>query len=359
MRLCGVNFGGYLSQVKEFTGEHLDSFITARDVEQVKKWGFNAVRLPVDYFLFEDDDKPFTYREDRVAYIDKMLDWTAANGLWTILDLHIAPGHSFAEQDRSRNDIWDKKARNRKRFLAIWDYFAGRYGKRGDIMYEVLNEPVAPDNAKWLSLAEDAIAVIRGRDTDHYIVVESNLWGQSDTFRGMKKFKDDKIMYSFHSYDPILVTHQMAEWVPFVRNDIYRKYVKYPGKPEGLHDLIKKVEEVDGDFATFLKNQDRDYNAVGMEKVMEPVLRFMEKHGVPVLCGEFGCIAKADPQTRKNWTRDIMGILKKYGISFTYWNYKDKDFGLVDHTDKYKDNPNYANPEREDTGVLKALQDGM
>ncbi|HEX3019132.1 MAG TPA: hypothetical protein VHP36_02475 [Chitinispirillaceae bacterium] len=61
-RLRGVNFGGWLSQIdaikekdpQSFPGidAHMETFITKEDFLQVKKWGFNHVRIPVDYFLF-------------------------------------------------------------------------------------------------------------------------------------------------------------------------------------------------------------------------------------------------------------------------------------------------------------------
>jgi hypothetical protein len=89
---------------------------------------------------------------------------------------------------------------------------------------------------------------------------------------------------------------------------------------------------------------------------MTPVLAFKEKFNVPILCGEFGCIAKADPQTRVNWTNDVVSLFKKHGISYTYWSYKNMDFGLYDFTEKYADNPNYANEERLDRGILSALR---
>ena len=78
----------------------------------------------------------------------------------------------------------------------------------------------------------------------------------------------------------------------------------------------------------------------------------------PILCGSFGCITSADPQVITNWTNDVVSLFKQYGISYTYWNYKNLDFGLDYFTQKYPGNPNYANAERLDEGILAALQSG-
>ncbi|HDT15169.1 MAG TPA: glycoside hydrolase family 5 protein [Firmicutes bacterium] len=361
MYLAGVNIGGHFSQIEANTQvikDPFDNFITEEDIRKIKEWGFNCVRFPVDYSFFTLEDGSFD--EERMKKTDRIIDFCSDAGLYVIFDLHKAPGHSFAFKERDENDIWDKKSANRKKFIDIWDMLSKRYKNRDKILYEILNEPVAPEDNMWYELADEAIAAIRENDTEHFIVVESNLWGQSSRFVNMKKYDDEKILYSFHFYDPIVVTHQMAEWTSFYKYDIYRKKTFYPGRPEGLDDSVRaKVEKLDNHFATWLDGQDKEWNIDELEKVMKPVLDFKNRHNVPVLCGEFGCVAHGDPQTRINWTRDFMALCAKHGISFTYWNYKNLDFGIYDFTEKYADNPNYQNDERLDKGVLGELQNGI
>lgn len=125
--LSGVNLGGFYSQVKNdtFSDEHLDTFVTEKDIKQIKAWGFNSVRLPVDHFFFEI--APYKYDESRLARIDKTINMCDKNGLTVILDLHKAPGHSFAFKERDKNDIWSRETESHKRFTAIWKMFAERY----------------------------------------------------------------------------------------------------------------------------------------------------------------------------------------------------------------------------------------
>jgi aryl-phospho-beta-D-glucosidase BglC (GH1 family) len=353
MFLQGLNIGGYLSQA-EFSNEHVKGFFTEEDMKRIEGWGFNVVRLPVDYFFFEDDNNPYSYIEDRMRQIDRVLSWAQKSDVALILDLHKAPGHSFDPRERGSNDIWDNRSVHRNRFLKAWDMLSKRYRKFNKIIYEVMNEPVAPKDAFWLELAEDTIKTIRANDKEHFIVVESNLWGRAATFKNMRKFADSNVVYSFHYYEPILITHQFAEWIPFY--DLYRKHEKYPGKIEGLKDLKDRVAQKDKEFAGFLDYQEGEWNKEALERAMTPVLAFKEKFNVPILCGEFGCVAKADPQTRVNWTNDVVSLFKKHGISYTYWSYKNMDFGLYDFTEKYADNPNYANEERLDRGILSSLR---
>ena len=49
----GINLGGWFSQC-EHTSEHYDTFICRDDIRRISEWGFDHLRLPVDYDLVED-----------------------------------------------------------------------------------------------------------------------------------------------------------------------------------------------------------------------------------------------------------------------------------------------------------------
>ena len=50
---------------------------------------------------------------------------------------------------------------------------------------------------------------------------------------------------------------------------------------------------------------------------------------MPVTCNEFGVYRKAaNPQDRAAWISDVRGVLEKYGIGWTMWDYSG-GFGVV------------------------------
>ena len=51
---------------------HRDEFITERDFEEIAFMGFNAVRIPVPFFLFEDLG-PYVHCYE---YLDKAFNWS-------------------------------------------------------------------------------------------------------------------------------------------------------------------------------------------------------------------------------------------------------------------------------------------
>ena len=54
-----------------------------------------------------------------------------------------------------------------------------------------------------------------------------------------------------------------------------------------------------------------------------------EKYDIPLYCGEYGVIDLADNVSKINWASDICAVFDKYGIGRAYWNYKEKDYGIV------------------------------
>jgi len=99
----GVNLGGWFSQIdavqeKDPSGfpgeaEHVATFLGLDDFRQVRSWGFDHVRLPVDWQnLFDASVRP---REEMLASLDLAMEGILAQGLQVILDLHKCPGHDF------------------------------------------------------------------------------------------------------------------------------------------------------------------------------------------------------------------------------------------------------------------------
>ena len=88
----GINLGGFLSQC-EYKEEHYKEFITEDDIKKIAAAGFDHVRLPVDYNIFENEDG--SENTAWIEYVTKTVEWAEHDGLSIILDLHKAPGYDF------------------------------------------------------------------------------------------------------------------------------------------------------------------------------------------------------------------------------------------------------------------------
>jgi hypothetical protein len=82
---------------------------------QIKGWGMDHIRVPVDYPLFASETDRETFSEEGLSWIDKAVGWTKDAGLTLILDLHHLPGHHFMAEGRTPSGPTRRSAATRTR----------------------------------------------------------------------------------------------------------------------------------------------------------------------------------------------------------------------------------------------------
>ncbi|MBN2176529.1 MAG: cellulase family glycosylhydrolase [Demequinaceae bacterium] len=325
----GVNLGGWLSQYREFDHEHFRTFITRPDIDRIASWGMDHVRLPVDYPVLESDDAIGVPVERGYSYIDDCLQWCEAADLAMILDIHHAPGFTFTneleEETRGVNSLFDDESLQ-QRFIGLWEQIVRRYrDSRVPIIFELLNEVVIPDVEPWNVLIRRTIPAIRAIAPDSTIMIGGNFNNGVPGLKDLVVFDDPKVVYTFHFYDPLLFTHQKAYWNPGLRE--WGETVSYPGEFPGLAEFLERNPQHRADFGPFVgRRADRELVA----EILQPALDFAERTGRELYCGEFGVGDWIEPENRRRWLADFMGMLREAGIGRAVWNYKQMDFGLVD-----------------------------
>jgi len=353
-RLKGLNLGGWFSQIdaieekdpQKFPGieQHLANFIGVEDFKRIKAWGFNHVRLPIDYFHFFSgaELKPV---ESFFSALDVALNNAEAAGLWVILDLHKCPGHDFHKGTYEEQSFFTD-AVHRKDACKVWSVLAERYGARPSVMLEILNEPTATDSAVWDKVKDELFTHIRKAAPKSTVVVGSNKWNSAREFANLTPIDDDNILYSFHFYNPVIFTHQMAPWI---HKRAFDNHLQYPGTYELPPDLVTRLP---GDRGT--------WNHKRLEQELEAALTFRAKYKVPVACGEFGVyVGGPDRTSQLNWMTDFLQILAGAGIGYSYWNYKNLDFGVISVGESLHEKlPQYQNPDHCDTELLRLLAQG-
>ncbi|MDQ6890446.1 MAG: cellulase family glycosylhydrolase [Bacteroidota bacterium] len=201
----------------------LNNFIRKIDIDSMKAWGFNSIRLPMHYNLYTlpVDREPAagqnTWLETGFAITDSLLSWCKANKMYLILDLHAAPGGqgsdlNISDRDSSKPSLWQSEA-DQQKTIALWKKLAQRYKNEEWIAgYDILNEPNwgftdhANDknglkellNAPLKKLMQDITAAIREEDKNHIIIIEGNGWGNN--YNGILPTWDHNMVLSFHKY---------------------------------------------------------------------------------------------------------------------------------------------------------------
>jgi hypothetical protein len=354
-RLRGLNLGGWFSQVdcieekdpQAFPGfyKHAETFITERDLERIKSWNFNHVRLPVDYFNFFKEEN---LEQDKLAFelLDKAAEKILNSGLALILDLHKCPGHDFHQGTLGGAQPFFTDSKCRENAKRVWSVLAERYGGKEGILLEILNEPVAPDSETWNKVKDELFWVIRRAAPKAPIVVGSNKWNNPAKFETLTPLDDDNILYSFHSYQPVIFTHQNAGWIP---EPYFHQNRSWPGT---------YAPPVSKDVSVTLPLEDGVWDKNRLRSTMEHALEFRAKYKVPVACNEFGVYVQVERQNQLNWLCDFISLLREADVGFSYWNYKNLDFGIVSIGESlHKNLPQYNNADRVDMELAKILSE--
>jgi len=210
-------------QTKEFYDTWLQNFTRKIDIDSMKAWGFNSVRLPIHYNLYTlpIDKEPVagqnTWIDKGFEMTDQLLAWCKANNMYLILDLHAAPGGqgndlNISDRNPDKGSLWDKEA-NQQKTIALWAKLAERYKNEPYIgAYDIINEPnygfedpendknglKEKKNAPLRKLMMDITAAIRKVDQKHLIIIEGNGWGNN--YNGIFPVWDKNMALSFHKY---------------------------------------------------------------------------------------------------------------------------------------------------------------
>ncbi len=293
----GVNLGGWLSQC-DYSAERLNHFIAAEDFARIASWGLDHVRIPVDYNVLEDDrggyDAPGWER------LDFALAQCEKHGLKTVIDLHKTAGFSFDKGEAETGFFADEKYQ--QRFLRLWDEITRRYGRLHErVVFELLNEVTSPDFMPvWNRVAGEAIRRIHQAAPEMLVLVGSYHNNSAPAVPALDPPADDKVVYNFHSYDPIEYTHQGAPWV-----DILDKSVRIPFAQSGV------TEEM-------------------FEKHFAPAFEAAQARNAALYCGEYGVIDRVAPEDAVHWFRTINAVFERHGVARAVWSYKQMDFGVGD-----------------------------
>ena len=321
-RPVGFNLGGWLSQ-SPLTDEHAKSFIRKEDFKTIAGWGFNSVRLPVDApWLFEKEGRgPLS--KDRTAFLKKVLKWAQEAGLVTILDLHQGPWHSFSKPELE--NLW-KSEEDLGAFCQSWLELAHALKRtEAPLWFDVLNEPTAADSEDWNHVASRIYRALRMEDPKRVIMIESTCWGSVLRLNDLAEaVQGPNLVYSFHYYLPMAVTHQKAPWWEGAK--AYSGEVAYPGKvpevpentPPNIHPLTRKALEFE---------QGCYWDKERLRGTLKQAAQLVGQ-GNRVYCGEFGVYEKVARATRLNWTRDMVALFSELKVGWGYWNYKWLDFGI-------------------------------
>lgn len=216
--------------------------------QSFRKMGANTIRLAFY------SDPAAGYSTKLYSKVEEGIQYATELGMYVILDWHIlSDGNPKTHQ---------------KEALKFFTYFAKKFGKQNNILYEICNEPNG--NVTWKKnikpYAGKVIKRIRKYDKKNIVIVGTPTWSQDVDVVAQSPLKQKNIVYALHFY---AATHT-----------------------EAIRDKVKKA-----------------YQA-----------------GLPMLVSEFNiCDASGNGRVDKKSAKKWMKLLNQYKIGYVAWNVSNKN----------------------------------
>lgn len=198
-----------------FTVEWSNEGFPEEDFQMISDFGFNFVRLPIDYRIYTKAGDWNTFVESKLAEIDNAVEWGQEYGIHVSINLHRAPGYCVnppsnplpANQDVS---LWNN-AGAQQAFAAHWRMFAERYKNvpTEALSFNLVNEPGNITGDVYVKAVLPAIQAIREVSPNRIIITDAVDYGNGR----IDAILAYNVVISPHFYNPFQITHYKAEWV--------------------------------------------------------------------------------------------------------------------------------------------------
>ncbi|MBZ9659082.1 glycoside hydrolase family 5 protein [Mesorhizobium sp. ESP-6-4] len=342
-------------------------FLKEGDLKALKGAGLDFLRMPVDPSPFLSD-RTTALRDDLYASVLASARMINRAGLKVIVDLHLIPaggnrkiGMSEVMHNPAVFDAYAELVRKMARTLAKEDPKL--------VALELMNEPMADCEANgtnlWPDRQKQLFAAARASATRLTLVLSGGCYSNAESLARIdpKTIADDNIIWTFHSYDPFLLTHQGASWagdfIPYVTGLPYPLTAVPKAQLDMALDAIRDRIRAEAPWArqsgllSYLDEQvatmDSSEKLRGvMDAPFATVDAWAKANGIKpqdITLGEFGMIRKEYGNSfvmptvyRAAYVRDMIVRAEAHGFSWSVWSYGGA-FGVVDAFDGEKAEP--------------------
>jgi endoglucanase len=314
-----------------------DGMFREDDFRWIRDWGFNFVRLPMDYRFWTNVDDLMTINEKPVEPIDRAIRLGEKYGIHVNICLHRAPGECILDGmeeaitgihiTKEKTSVYED-ARTLEAFVHQWTYFAQRYRSIPNerLSFNLVNEPkyrtTAAEEAElkthdpedsfsrefrhhrelqYVRVARAAIDGIRAHDPQRLIVTD----GYPGANSPIPELFDTHIIQNCHTYIPTPLTHYQCEWA--------RSFVP-PNTPVPTWPLKDR--------------QGRIYDRAALAAIFRPWAD-LPRQGIPIHFAEMGAYKHTPPHVVLAWFDDNLSVLNDLHTGWALWNFRGPN-GILD-----------------------------
>ena len=269
------------------------------DFEWISDWGFDFVRLPMDYRIWTDPADWTRINDDALRGVDEAVALGEKKRIHVCLNFHRAPGYTVASPPEERSLWTDEEA---QRVCALhWAHFAHRYKgiPSRQLSFDLFNEPAHVTPEAHRAVVQKVATAIRAEDPNRLIICDGRDWGNTPP----EELLGLHVASSTRGYQPMALTHYRAEWI--------HGSADWPEPAYPLHEGAVTWDKA------YLQTH-----------VIDP-WKELEQKGMGVMVGEFGAYNKTPHQVVMPWLKDYLALWKDAGWGWALWNFRGS-FGILD-----------------------------
>lgn len=342
-------------------------FLNDDDLKALKRAGFDFLRMPIDPSPFLSGET-LALRDGLYASVLDSVRMVNRAGLKVVVDMHLIPSGSSRKigmgevmEDPKTFEAYVEMVRRMARTLADED--------PRQVAFEPMNEPVVDCDADgtsfWPERQQRLFAAARSSATKLTLILTGACYSNATSLAKIdpKAIPDDNIIWTFHTYDPFLLTHQGATWagdfIPYVTGLPYPLSAVPRAQLEAALDTIRARIKAEAPWArqngllAYLDEQvaSMDTDEKLLETMNAPFTRveaWAKANGIRpenITLGEFGMIrqeygnAQVMPaEYRAAYISDMIARAEAHGFSWSVWGYGGA-FGIVEAFDGNKAEP--------------------
>ncbi|MEE0946743.1 MAG: cellulase family glycosylhydrolase [Acutalibacteraceae bacterium] len=325
----------FISETSVWFDKTRHGFIKEVDFKRLSEWGFNYVRVPVSYRIWSTAQDPYTIDENKLAELDKAVEYAEKYNLHINLGFHRIPGYCINDDEPVKEpyNLWESEEAL-KAAVFQWQFIAERY-KHIDsqrLSFNILNEPKW-DLAEWKVVKVTAALVnaIREISPDRTLHIDGIHSGSFPCTSYMRADVENCV-YTCRGYQPASLTHYKVEGMP--ESDTPPLW---PNEIQMLH------------------NTKNIWNKAKIDQYFDLWAALSNVYKRGVICGEWGCYNKTPHGTFLSWAEDMLTSMKERNIGFSYWCMRGH-FGIINSERSDVEYEVLENGDKLDRKLLELLQ---
>ncbi len=209
--------------LEKFTADWSCSPYLEKDFSMISGYGFNFIRLPIDYRCITVQGQWGTLDDAAMKDIDTAIEWGKKYGIHVCINLHHAPGYCINNRELYPPDssLWTSKAAQ-DAFVSLWRQMAKRYKgiSNDNVSFNLLNEPEGTSKEAYLKVAVSSIEAIREVDPGRLIMSDGWKVGREP----IEELVPYDVVQMFRGYWPMNISHYGADWI----DNVYGPVPEWP-----------------------------------------------------------------------------------------------------------------------------------